>query len=80
MSEKASILMDQTDYIYERIVRTLEGLSEKEMKWKPTEFSNSQSTSQKAGRTTTAMCTTALRRCGGISRRARSWFSRESVS
>lgn len=41
MSEKASILRDQTEYIYGRIGRTLEGLTEKEMKWKPTEVSNS---------------------------------------
>jgi len=41
MSEKASILKDQTEYIYERIRRTVEGLTEKEMKWKPTEVSNS---------------------------------------
>lgn len=41
MSEKASILKDQTGYIYDRIGRTLEGVTEKEMKWKPTEVSNS---------------------------------------
>jgi len=41
MSEKAAILKDQAEYIYERIGRTLEGVTEKEMKWKPTEVSNS---------------------------------------
>lgn len=41
MSVKASMLKDQTEYIYERIGRTLEGLTENEMKWKPTEVSNS---------------------------------------
>jgi len=41
MLEKASILRDQTEYIYGKIGRTLEGLTEKEMKWKPTEVSNS---------------------------------------
>ena len=41
MSEKASILKEQAEYIYERIGRTIEGLTEKEMGWKPTEASNS---------------------------------------
>ena len=41
MSEKASILKDQTEYIYERFGKTVEGLTDKEMKWKPTEVSNS---------------------------------------
>ena len=41
MSEKASILEEQIEYIYERIWRTLEGLTTNEMKWKPTEASNS---------------------------------------
>jgi len=40
MSEKATILEEQTEYIYERIGRTIKGLTEEEMRWKPTEVSN----------------------------------------
>jgi hypothetical protein len=40
MSEKASILKENIEYIYDRIGRTIEGLTEEEMKWKPTEASN----------------------------------------
>ena len=41
LSEKASILKEQVEYIYGRIERTVEGLEEKEISWRPTEASNS---------------------------------------
>jgi hypothetical protein len=40
VSEKASVLKEFAEYIYERFGRTVENLSEDEMKWKPTKTSN----------------------------------------
>lgn len=40
MSEKASILKEYAEYVFGRFERTVEGLTEKEMVWKPTEVSN----------------------------------------
>jgi hypothetical protein len=40
VSEKASILKEYAEYVYERFGRTVEGLTETEMRWKPTEASN----------------------------------------
>jgi uncharacterized damage-inducible protein DinB len=40
VSEKASILKEYAEYVYERFGRTVEALTEVEMKWKPTEASN----------------------------------------
>jgi len=41
MSEKGSILKDQAEYIFGSISRTVEGITEEDAKWKPTEESNS---------------------------------------
>lgn len=41
MSEKGEILKEQAEYIFGTIDRTVEGLTDKEMMWKPTEVSNS---------------------------------------
>ena len=41
MSEKVSILKEYAEYIYEGLDGTLEGLTEKEAAWRPTEQSNS---------------------------------------
>jgi len=41
MSEKGSILKDQAEYIFGSISRTVEGITEEDAKWKPTEKSNS---------------------------------------
>jgi uncharacterized damage-inducible protein DinB len=40
MSEKASILKEYAEYVYESLGRTVEGLTEREMGWRPTEVSN----------------------------------------
>lgn len=40
MSGNISILREHAEYIYGRFERTVEGLTEKEMAWKPTEVSN----------------------------------------
>lgn len=40
MSEKASILKEYAEFIYQRLNNSLEDLTEKEMKWKPTDESN----------------------------------------
>ena len=41
LSENINILWENAEYIFDRINRTIEGISEKEMNWKPTEASNS---------------------------------------
>ena len=41
MSEKGSILKDQAEYIFGSISRTVEGITEEDAKWKPTDESNS---------------------------------------
>jgi len=41
LSEKASILKEYAEYVYESLERALEGLMEKEITWRPTEVSNS---------------------------------------
>lgn len=40
LSEKASIIKEQTEWLYGSLARTCEGLTEKEASWKPTEASN----------------------------------------
>ena len=41
MTEKGSILKDQAEYIFDSIERTVEGITDAEAKWKPTDESNS---------------------------------------
>lgn len=40
MSEKASILKEQLEYVYDSLNRAVEGLGSEEYQWKPTEASN----------------------------------------
>jgi uncharacterized damage-inducible protein DinB len=40
MSEKASILREQLEYVYNSLGRAVEGLGEEEYAWRPTEESN----------------------------------------
>jgi len=41
LSEKSLILKENAEYIYESLGRAVEGLTEKEAAWRPTEVSNS---------------------------------------
>ena len=40
MSEQASILRENAEFLYTRLLKTIEGLSTEEAKWKPTTESN----------------------------------------
>ncbi len=40
MSEQASIIKENADFLYTRLLKTIEGLSTEEAKWKPTTESN----------------------------------------
>jgi len=40
MSEQSSILKENTEFLFTRLLKTVEGLTEEEAKWKPTPESN----------------------------------------
>jgi len=40
MSEQASIIQENADFLFTRLLKTVEGLSEEEAEWKPTPESN----------------------------------------